>query len=47
VRHSEVDAVRCALDWARPGDLLALPVHSAAARAAVVAMLEEPSGRPP
>jgi UDP-N-acetylmuramyl tripeptide synthase len=41
VRDSEMEAVRCALDWARPGDLLALPVHSAAARAAVVAMLKE------
>jgi cyanophycin synthetase len=37
---SEVDAARCALEWARPGDVLALPVHSASARAAVVAMLE-------
>lgn len=39
VRMSEVEAVRCALDWAQPGDVLALPVHSAAARAAVVQML--------
>ena len=36
---SELDAVRRALDWARPGDVLALPVHSAAARAATLAML--------
>ncbi|MEP6883612.1 MAG: Mur ligase family protein [Gammaproteobacteria bacterium] len=42
--NSEIDAVRCALDWARPGDMLALPVHSASARAAVVAMLEKPTG---
>ena len=41
VRMSEVEAARCALDWARPGDVLALPVHSSAARAAVLAMLEE------
>ena len=41
VRMSEVDAVRCALEWARPGDVLALPVHSAAARAAVLAMLSD------
>jgi cyanophycin synthetase len=41
VRDSELEAVRCALNWARPGDVLALPVHSAAARAAVIAMLEE------
>jgi UDP-N-acetylmuramyl tripeptide synthase len=42
VRNSEVEAARYALDWARPGDVLALPVHSASARAAVVAMLEKP-----
>ncbi len=41
VRMSEVEAVRHALDWARPGDVLALPVHSSAARAAVLAMLDE------
>jgi UDP-N-acetylmuramyl tripeptide synthase len=39
IEGSELDAVRFALDWARPGDVLALPVHSAGARAAVVAML--------
>jgi cyanophycin synthetase len=38
--NSEVEAVRYALEWARPGDVLALPVHSLAARAAVVAMLK-------
>jgi cyanophycin synthetase len=38
--HSEVEAARYALDWARPGDVLALPLHSPGARAAVVAMLE-------
>jgi cyanophycin synthetase len=37
---SEVEAVRLALEWARPGDLLALPVHSTTARAAVVSMLK-------
>jgi cyanophycin synthetase len=36
---SEIEAVRYALAWARPGDVLALPVHSPIARAAVVAML--------
>ena len=41
IRNSEVEAARCALDWARPGDVLVLPVHSAAARATVVAMLEK------
>ena len=40
VRMSELEAVQCALEWARPGDVLALPVHSAAARAAVLEMLE-------
>jgi UDP-N-acetylmuramyl tripeptide synthase len=37
---SEVEAARYALDWARPGDVLALPVHSSSARAIVVAMVE-------
>ena len=36
---SEIEAARCALDWARPGDVLALPVHATAARAAVLALL--------
>jgi cyanophycin synthetase len=40
VANTEVEAARYALDWARPGDVLALPVHSPSARAAVVAMLE-------
>lgn len=39
VRNSELEAVRCALEWAQPGDVLALPVHAAAARAAVLALL--------
>jgi hypothetical protein len=37
--NSEFEAVRYALDWAMPGDLLALPVHSQSARAEVVALL--------
>jgi UDP-N-acetylmuramyl tripeptide synthase len=37
---SEFEAARRALEWARPGDVLALPVHSTAARAAVVELLE-------
>jgi len=45
IGNSEVDAARCALAWARPGDVLALPVHSSSARAAVVAMLESQHGR--
>jgi UDP-N-acetylmuramyl tripeptide synthase len=40
IRNSELEAARSALDWARPGDVLALPVHSPSARAAVVAMLD-------
>ena len=39
VRMSELAAARCALEWARPGDVLALPVHSPAARAQVLEML--------
>jgi UDP-N-acetylmuramyl tripeptide synthase len=41
VRMSELEAVRCALEWARPGDVLALPVHSAAARSAVLSLLSD------
>jgi UDP-N-acetylmuramyl tripeptide synthase len=40
VASSEIEAARQAIAWARPGDVLALPVHSARARAAVIAMLE-------
>ncbi len=40
LRPSEIDAVRCALEWARPGDVLALPVHGLDARPAVVALLQ-------
>lgn len=39
VRMSELEAARCALEWAHPGDVLALPVHSPAARAQVLQML--------
>lgn len=39
VAMSELAAARRALDWARPGDVLALPVHSTKARAAVVELL--------
>jgi UDP-N-acetylmuramyl tripeptide synthase len=41
MRMSELEAVHAALAWARCGDVLALPVHSAAARAAVVALLSD------
>jgi hypothetical protein len=40
VRDNELDAARHALEWARPGDVLALPLHSPAARAAVAALLQ-------
>jgi cyanophycin synthetase len=40
MRDNELDAARYALEWARPGDVLALPLHSPHARAAVVAILQ-------
>jgi cyanophycin synthetase len=40
VRMSETEAARCALAWAQPGDVLALPVHSPAARTEVLALLQ-------
>jgi UDP-N-acetylmuramyl tripeptide synthase len=39
VRNNEIDAARYALNWARPGDVLALPIHAPGARAAVVELL--------
>lgn len=39
VRDNELDAARYALAWSRPGDVLALPLHSPVARAAVVSLL--------
>jgi cyanophycin synthetase len=39
VRDTELEAAQYALDWAQPGDVLALPLHSPSARAAVVAIL--------
>jgi len=39
MRMSELEAVHAALAWAQPGDVLAMPVHATAARAAVVALL--------
>jgi cyanophycin synthetase len=41
IGNSEVEGARYALNWARPGDVLALPMHSSSARAAVVAMLQK------
>jgi UDP-N-acetylmuramyl tripeptide synthase len=40
LRDSELEAARYALDWVLPGDVLALPLHSPSARAAVLAMLQ-------
>jgi UDP-N-acetylmuramyl tripeptide synthase len=37
---SEIDAARRALEWARPGDVLALPIHASDARAAVLQLLQ-------
>jgi UDP-N-acetylmuramyl tripeptide synthase len=37
---SEVEAARQLLDWARPGDVLVLPVHGAASREQLVAWLD-------
>jgi UDP-N-acetylmuramyl tripeptide synthase len=39
LQPTETDAVHCALAWARPGDVLALPVHALAARAEVLEVL--------
>ena len=39
-RLDEIEAARLPLQWARDGDLVVLPVHEAAARAAVVALLD-------
>ena len=39
----EVEAVRAALDWATPGDLLVLPVHGLSARRDVLEMLHSSS----
>jgi cyanophycin synthetase len=44
MRSSELEAARCALDWARAGDVVVLLVHSLAARAAVVEMLQTGAG---
>jgi len=41
IGNSEIEGARYALDWARPGDVLALPMHSPSARAALIAMLRK------
>jgi UDP-N-acetylmuramyl tripeptide synthase len=37
----ELDAARIALEWARPDDILALPIHALDARAQVAALLDQ------
>ncbi len=37
--NSEVEAARMALDWARAGDVLILPIHGVGARATIVELL--------
>jgi UDP-N-acetylmuramyl tripeptide synthase len=37
----EIDAVRTALAWAKPGDILVLPVHALAARAATKKLIRQ------
>jgi UDP-N-acetylmuramyl tripeptide synthase len=41
LRMSELEAARHALDWARPGDVVVLLVHSLAARRAVLALIDD------
>ncbi len=40
MRDTELEAARCALEWARPGDVVGLLVHAPAGRAEVLALLE-------
>jgi UDP-N-acetylmuramyl tripeptide synthase len=39
-RPGELEAARDAIDWARPGDVLVLPVHGLAARTEVLALID-------
>ena len=39
-RGSELEAAKAALEWARPGDVLALPVHALGARLAVLQLID-------
>jgi cyanophycin synthetase len=36
---SEISAVRRVLEWARPGDVLVMPVHERAVRAEAIALI--------
>jgi UDP-N-acetylmuramyl tripeptide synthase len=40
---SEIGAVKRMLDWARPGDVLVLPLHDRSVRAAAIALVAHPS----
>jgi cyanophycin synthetase len=40
LRNNEVEAAKLALEWARPGDVLALPIHSSEARATLIGLLQ-------
>jgi hypothetical protein len=39
VHLSEIDAVKRAFEWARPGDVLVMPVHDRGVRDEVIALL--------
>jgi cyanophycin synthetase len=41
LEHTELDAARHALRWARPGDVVALPMHISSARKALLAELRQ------
>ena len=43
VCSSEIDAVRRGLEWARPGDVLVMPVHNRLVRAQAIALLGQSS----
>ena len=45
MRAGEIEAAQCALEWARPGDVLGLLVHAPAARTAVLEILDKQQAR--
>ena len=42
---SEIAAVRCVLEWARPGDVLVMPVHDRLVRAEAIALVAQSNAR--
>lgn len=44
MENTELEAARHALRWARPGDVVALPMHVSSARKALLAELQRPTG---